>query len=415
MDVVALAQWGFPNAVATLGTACTPDHVQKLFRFTDAVVFSFDGDNAGRRAARKALEGALSYASDVRSIKFLFLPQEHDPDSYIREKGSEAFSSCVAQAMPLSKFLIEVASEGCELQSAEGRAHLSSNASPLWRALPDGALKRQLLSELAQLIQLDPAELAGLWLQQAEAQAARSMPRNAVNNRTPGSFQTGTSQNTLGTTLNAGAAYDPESTPSPYQPNRSSYPNATGRRARPDGKTWQQDSQGKWRLVGGAADLNAGSLGPRTQPASRADHAIRLVLSNMALWDSLSAEDHAMLCDLPDQHGQLMRWLDSQFHDHGPLAWGTLQEEIKPQSFANFVEKLMAEHAPTEPGANPDFEPGEAYQELRLLLNMMLIDKLKELETEALKAAESSQDPEALNRWRDLHQRRRALMNSEIH
>ena len=101
--------------------------------------------------------------------------------------------------------------------------------------------------------------------------------------------------------------------------------------------------------------------------------------------------------------------------DHGPLAWGTLQEEIKPQSFANLVEKLMAEHAPTEPGANPDFEPGEAYQELRLLLNLMLIDRLKELETEALKAAESSQDPEALNRWRDLHQRRRALMNSEIH
>ena len=147
MDVVALAQWGFPNAVATLGTACTTDHVQKLFRFTDAVVFSFDGDSAGRRAARKALDGALSYASDVRSIKFLFLPQEHDPDSYIREKGSEAFSSCVAQATPLSKFLIEVASEGCDLQSAEGRAHLSSNASPLWRALPDGALKRQLLTE----------------------------------------------------------------------------------------------------------------------------------------------------------------------------------------------------------------------------------------------------------------------------
>jgi DNA primase len=117
MDVVALAQLGFPNAVATLGTACTTDHVQKLFRFTDNVVFSFDGDGAGRRAARKALDGALPYATDVRSIKFLFLPQEHDPDSYIREKGSEAFSSCVAQATPLSKFLIEVASEGCDLQS----------------------------------------------------------------------------------------------------------------------------------------------------------------------------------------------------------------------------------------------------------------------------------------------------------
>ena len=81
MDVVALAQLGFPNAVATLGTACTTDHVQKLFRFTDNVVFSFDGDGAGRRAARKALDGALPYATDVRSVKFLFLPAEHDPDS----------------------------------------------------------------------------------------------------------------------------------------------------------------------------------------------------------------------------------------------------------------------------------------------------------------------------------------------
>ena len=415
MDVVALAQWGFPNAVATLGTACTPDHVQKLFRFTDAVVFSFDGDSAGRRAARKALDGALSYASDVRSIKFLFLPQEHDPDSYIREKGYEAFSSCVAQATPLSKFLIEVASEGCDLQSAEGRAHLSSNASPLWRALPDGALKRQLLTELAHLIQLDPAELAGLWLQQAEAQAARSQPRNAASNRTNSGFQANSEAATLGASANTNAAYDPEAMPSPYQPSRTGNTSVQGRRARPDGKTWQQDAQGKWHLVGGSGDASGASLGPRTQPASRADHAIRLILSNMALWDSLSSEDHVMLCDLPEQHGQLMRWLESQFHDHGPLAWGTLQEEIKSQNFASFAQKLMANHSPSEPGSNPDLEPGEAHQELRLLLNMMLIDRLKELETQALKAAESHQDPEALNRWRALHQRRRALMNSENH
>ena len=84
MDVVALSQLGFANAVATLGTACTGDHIQKLFRFTDNVVFAFDGDSAGRRAAKKALDGALSYATDIRSIKFLFLPAEHDPDSYIR-------------------------------------------------------------------------------------------------------------------------------------------------------------------------------------------------------------------------------------------------------------------------------------------------------------------------------------------
>src|SRR3954447_16254836 len=149
MDVVALAQLGFPNAVATLGTACTPDHVHKLFRFTDSVVFSFDGDAAGRRAARKALEGALPYASDVRNVKFLFLPPEHDPDSYIREFGKDAFARYVSEATPLSRFLLEVAREDCDLGTAEGRAHMAANARPLWTQLPEGALRRQLLGEIA--------------------------------------------------------------------------------------------------------------------------------------------------------------------------------------------------------------------------------------------------------------------------
>ena len=127
MDVVALAQLGFPNAVATLGTACTPEHVQKLLRFTDAVVFSFDGDAAGRRAARKALEGALPHAGDTRSIKFLFLPPEHDPDSFVRAHGSDAFARMVGDAMPLSRFLIDAASvekveNGTQLVSEAGRS-----------------------------------------------------------------------------------------------------------------------------------------------------------------------------------------------------------------------------------------------------------------------------------------------------
>jgi DNA primase len=164
MDVVALAQLGFPNAVATLGTACTPDHVQKLFRFTDSVVFSFDGDAAGRRAARKALDGALPYASDVRTVKFLFLPPEHDPDSYIREHGRDAFARYIGDATPLSRFLIEASREGCDLNTAEGRAHMAANAKPLWSQLPDGALKRQLLSEIAELVQLTGRELEDLWL-----------------------------------------------------------------------------------------------------------------------------------------------------------------------------------------------------------------------------------------------------------
>jgi DNA primase len=163
MDVVALAQLGFPNAVATLGTACTPDHVQKLFRFTDSVVFSFDGDEAGRRAARKALDIAIPFATDVRSVKFLFLPPEHDPDSYIREHGRDAFSRYVSEATPLSRFLVEAAREGCDLAEAEGRAHMAANAKPMWSALPDGALKRQLLTEIASFAQLEPRELGSLW------------------------------------------------------------------------------------------------------------------------------------------------------------------------------------------------------------------------------------------------------------
>ena len=408
MDVVALAQWGFPNAVATLGTACTPDHVQKLFRFTDSVVFGFDGDAAGRRAARKALDGALSYATDVRSIKFLFLPQEHDPDSFIREKGPEAFSIAVANATPLSKFLIEVAAEGCDLNSAEGRAHLSSNASPLWRALPDGALKRQLLSELAQMIQLDASELAGLWLQQAEAAATRSSPRGAASGQPKSSAATPSMAS-----QGSHSAFDPEGMPSPFEPPKNQAYQKTSR-ARPDGKTWQKDSNGKWRLVSHGDARGASDLGPRVQPASRADHAVRLILTNMALWDGLSAEDHSLLSHLPGQHGDIMRWIESQFLDHGPLAWGTLKAELQHLSFSSLADKLMGSHAPSQPEGHIDIEPGEAYKELRLLLNLMLIDQLKELETVALQNAETSQSPEAFQKWREIHQRRRKLMSAEI-
>ena len=181
MDVVALAQAGIGNAVATLGTACTPDHLQKLFRFTDSVVFSFDGDAAGRRAARRALEASLPHANDTRTIRFLFLPAEHDPDSYVREHGAAAFEAMVAQAVPLSRQLIESAAEGCDLASVEGRAHMLANAKPLWIALPDGALKRQLLGEIASAARDDADQLLRQWGQAPE----RAAPRSAAVPRPP--------------------------------------------------------------------------------------------------------------------------------------------------------------------------------------------------------------------------------------
>ena len=163
MDVVALAQSGFGNAVATLGTACTADHMQKLFRFTDSVVFSFDGDKAGRRAAGRALEACLPHATDTRSVRFLYLPPDHDPDSYVRELGPAAFETCVAQAVPLSRQVAETAREGKDLDTAEGRAHMLADARPLWSALPDGALKRQLAGELATVGRMEAGELMSMW------------------------------------------------------------------------------------------------------------------------------------------------------------------------------------------------------------------------------------------------------------
>ena len=163
MDVVALAQSGFGNAVATLGTACTPDHVKKLLRFTDSIVFSFDGDAAGRRAASRALEAVLPQVSDLRTFRFLFLPTEHDPDSYVRAFGAAAFEKMVENATPLSRQLTDRASEGTDLTTPEGRARMLAQARPLWALLPQGALRLQLLNELAQAGRTSTQELATLW------------------------------------------------------------------------------------------------------------------------------------------------------------------------------------------------------------------------------------------------------------
>ena len=347
MDVVALAQLGFPNTVATLGTACTHEHVQKLFRFTDAVVFSFDGDAAGRRAARKALEGALPFATDVRSIKFLFLPAEHDPDSFIRENGNEAFARYVTEATPLSRFLIESACEGCDLDTAEGRAHLSSNAKPLWLQLPDGALKLQLLAEIAERVQITSRELSDLWA------------------------------------------------PAPA----SGKPKGDG--------AWRASGGGHANSTGGnfSAPTRRARAGGRTAPASRADHATRILLGHSSLWESLTNEDHSLLCELPEPHGPLLAWLEGQLHEHGPLVWDALRSELQGHALQSLAERLMASHtAATEPAS-------EAGPELRDLLNRMLIERLKEQETEAIAAATS--DPKALERYRELRDRRLQMVKNQ--
>ncbi|MDR2507574.1 MAG: DNA primase [Candidatus Accumulibacter sp.] len=150
MDVIALSQHGVGNAVATLGTATTLNHVQKLFRQAGRVVFCFDGDGAGRKAAWKALENSLEALPEQKSIGFVFLPDPEDPDSFIRAHGKEAFERLIAQATPLSEFLLRELASHSDMGSAEGRAALVSKANPLLNRLRSPLLRLQIVKRLAE-------------------------------------------------------------------------------------------------------------------------------------------------------------------------------------------------------------------------------------------------------------------------
>ncbi len=162
MDVVALAQHGVGNALATLGTATTAIHVQKLLRQVDRIVFCFDGDNAGRKAAWRALENSLEALPDQKTIGFVFLPETHDPDSFVREFGKDDFNRMVAQATPLSDFLLRELGSHCDLTSAEGKAKLVAEAKPLLQKLQTPLLRLQLVKRLAEISGFSQPEIERL-------------------------------------------------------------------------------------------------------------------------------------------------------------------------------------------------------------------------------------------------------------
>jgi DNA primase len=162
MDVVALAQFVFGYAVATLGTATTPVHVSKLLRLADELVFCFDGDAAGRKAAWRALEVSLPLAPDHKPIRFLFLPDGEDPDTYVRKHGKAAFEKRVGSADTLSQFLLAQLRAENDLASAEGRARFLSMCKPHIQKLTAPALRLQLTNEIAQLARVAEGEINGL-------------------------------------------------------------------------------------------------------------------------------------------------------------------------------------------------------------------------------------------------------------
>jgi len=161
MDVVALAQHGVDYAVATLGTATTPMHVQKLLRQTDEIVYCFDGDNAGRRAAWRALENSLGQLADGKEVRFLFLPQGEDPDTYVRQHGKDAFEKLLDEAVPLSKFLLAELSSHVDGNTHEGRAKLLQEAKPLVKQIAAPMLSLMLRKQLAEITGITQQELDG--------------------------------------------------------------------------------------------------------------------------------------------------------------------------------------------------------------------------------------------------------------
>jgi len=358
MDVVALAQLGFPNSVATLGTACTAEHVHKLLRFTEHIVFSFDGDAAGRRAAARALEAALPHATDTRSFRFLYLPPEHDPDSYIRAHGAPAFEQYVQKAAPLSQELIEVAQADCDLGTAEGRARMLSQAKPLWHALPEGALQRQILAELAVKGGLPLADLSALW-----------------NLRSGG-----------GQRAAADAAGEAGSSQA-RRPRR-------GEEGEPgDGEGRREH---RWRGRGGWREREdpqrAGTTrAPRSAPKTPEDRALQMLFGHPEFWEQLSMDEHELLHGLPAPHGPLVAWLERDLAEHGVRPWAVLSLALRKDPALDEAALHLADG---------DADPTAEFADFQRAVDHLMKDWLEA--QKAVWLAQVASNPEAVVRFRAL-------------
>ena len=162
MDVIGLSQNGVEYAVASMGTATTNDHFNRLFRLTDSIFFCFDGDDAGLKAAWRALENSLIHLRDGRQIKFVFLPDGEDPDSYIKNNGTSKFEERLDSGKDLSDFLIDKISENIDLKSIDGKARLAERAKPLISKIPDGIFKELIIEQLSASVSISSKKLTAL-------------------------------------------------------------------------------------------------------------------------------------------------------------------------------------------------------------------------------------------------------------
>lgn len=265
MDVIALAQFGIRNAVATLGTACGEDHLKLAFRHTSTIVFCFDGDNAGRKAAKRALENALPVMTDGRTIQFLFLPEGQDPDSLVRQIGPERFSQQLNSALPLEEFFFAAVAENIDTRTMEGRARVSKLAAPLLGRLPSGVFRELMFAQLAQRTGLSLDVL--MELMDGPATLVDAPPQKSLEEKTPARTQ----------------------------------PKEREKRARPDEREKQERAS--------PSDHVPTAYSSRPPVPFRSDTIGRTRLSPARLALSILLESpqllqqHAVNCDLPDPNG----------------------------------------------------------------------------------------------------------------
>ena len=361
MDVVGLAQLGVRNAVATLGTATTPQHVQKLLRASDRIIFSFDGDKAGRRAAWRALTACLPLLRDDISIRFLFLPPEHDPDSYIRQFGSEAFRACMAESDALSTFFLNELAGRHPVREAEGRAALVHEARPLLALIPDIALKVQLHNELARLVQFTPEELARMLAQDTGPVLGGLPPARTA----PGSGQGGgrPGRGNAGVAAGGGlpGAVNPGASPFAVAPPDGFPGDPQGDfRDEPD-MPWAEDENSAGQASGASAGQGgrSGARRPIERTSRRsvtplARRLLRLLLTHPELVDDMGDQQVELLERSP--HLEMVRDLIVLAQHSGARHVGALIQAADPGSdlgalLASVAADLMAQEALPEPRA----------------------------------------------------------------
>ena len=332
MDVIALAQMGIQNSVATLGTATSDRHLIRLFRLVPEVVFCFDGDNAGRTAAWRALEASLSEMQDGRQVKFLFLPEGEDPDTLVRKIGEAAFNLLIEKATPLEQFFFDKLSEGLDIRTIEGRARLSNVAKPLIAKFPKGIYGQLMLDKLSETLGVASESLDKLIDSHSKQAKGSSAPPSPADSK-------------------------PMTEDAPYEPGFDQSSN-------PSSKSWPSNPK-----------PTSSNLNVYRKPA--AVKAIELLMQNPEVVLSITA-DLSPLHSAGDEGRQLLLSLIDMVRRDPETDTPTLLGYCSGSPFGNQITRLKSENITPIEGLE---------QEFLQILDKILSDVVKKLESQKRREA----------------------------